>query len=277
MSNHYQTLGVDKNASQDEIKRAYRKLAAQHHPDRGGDTKTFQEIQAAYDVLGDSEKRQQYDNPQPQFDGFRQYSGFPPGFEDMMSQIFVNNGGGFTDLFGRRAGPARNRIMNLQADISLEDAFYGKTLTANVNLPSGRNQTLEIKIPPGIRSGNTLRLANMGDDSISNVPRGDIHLTVNVLEHPRFTRENDDLKLKMDITFFDAILGKRILITTIEGKILETEIPSGFQPGQMLNLQGYGMPNISNQYMRGRLLVEFNFKTPILTEEQKEQLKKIIN
>jgi curved DNA-binding protein len=275
---YYSILGIDNKSSQEDIKKAYKKLAMKYHPDRNsGDDVQFKKIQEAYDTLGDPIKRQQYDNPQPQFDGFRQYSGFPPGFEDMMSQIFVNNGGGFTDLFGRRAGPARNRIMNLQADISLEDAFYGKTLTANVNLPSGRNQTLEIKIPPGIRSGNTLRLANMGDDSISNVPRGDIHLTVNVLEHPRFTRENDDLKLKMDITFFDAILGKRILITTIEGKILETEIPSGFQPGQMLNLQGYGMPNISNQYMRGRLLVEFNFKTPILTEEQKEQLKKIIN
>lgn len=273
MADYYSILGVNKNATQDEIKKAYRKLAAQHHPDRGGDTAKFQEISAAYDTLGDPEKRAQYDNPRPQFDGFQQYGGMPPGFEDILRGF-----GGFGDIFGqRRAQPARNRTMNLQTQISLEEAFNGKTLVADIQLPSGRTQTLDIKIPAGIKNGTTLRLAGMGDDSVSNVPRGDIHLTVNVLEHPIFRREGDDLIRVFEINCFDAILGKTIEITTIDGKTLETQIPPGIQPGRIIALQGYGMPHVSNNYMKGRLLLEIRITIPTtLTDDQKSQLRKII-
>lgn len=276
MNNYYQILGVDKSATQEEIKKAYRRLAAQHHPDRGGDTEKFQEIQAAYDVLGDQEKRQQYDNPQPQFDHYRSHGGMPPGFEDMINQMFGNQG--FGDFFQRRTHPQRNRTLQLQTTITLEDSFFGKNITTNIQLPSGRNQTIEIKIPAGIRHGTTLRLASMGDDSVPNLPRGDIHLTVVVSNHPVFVRDNDDLRTTINITCFDAVLGKKIKITSIDGKLLETEIPAGIQPGQMLNLPGYGMPNISNSNMRGRLLIDFNITIPTtLTEHQKSELRKIIS
>lgn len=273
MADHYATLGVPKNATQDEIKKAYRKLAAQHHPDRGGDTARFQEISAAYDTLGDEKKRAQYDNPAPQFDGFQQYGGMPPGFEDILRGF-----GGFGDMFGqRRAQPVRNRIMNLQTQISLEEAYNGKNLVANIQLPSGRTQTLDIKIPPGIQNGTTLRLAGMGDDSISNVPKGDIHLTVQIANHPKFRREGDDLIMGFEINCFDAILGKVIQIETIDGKTLETQIPPGMQPGRIISLQGYGMPKMSNILMRGRLLLEISITIPTtLSEDQKRELRKII-
>jgi|LakMenEpi03Aug12_release.lakeMendotaPanAssembly.Ray.scaffolds.fasta_scaffold08523_22 curved DNA-binding protein len=276
MSNHYQTLGVKANATQEEIKKAYRKLAAQHHPDRGGDTKKFQEIQAAYDVLSDPTKKQQYDNPNSQFEEFRTYGGMPPGFEDLMSQMF--NGGGFTDLFGKRPNSYKNKTLNFQTTISLEDAFYGKIITTNLNLPRGDVQTLEVKIPAGIKNGNVIRLAGVGDNSIPNAPRGDIHITINISNHSVFTRENDDLRMSVEIDCFDAILGKTLKFNSIDGKVLETAIPPGIQPGQMLNIQGYGMPNISNPLARGRLLLEINITIPkTLTDEQKDQLKKIIS
>ena len=271
---YYTILGVDRSASQDDIKKAYRKLAAQHHPDRGGDTAKFQEISAAYDTLGNPEKKAQYDNPQPQ--GFQQYGGMPPGFEEML-RGFGNSP--FGDIFGqRRQQPPRNRTLNLQTQITLEEAFNGRDLMANVQLPSGREQVLEIKIPAGVRDGTTLRLAGMGDDTVSHLPRGDIHLTVIVQQHSRFHREGDDLLMKLDISCFDAILGTSVQFESIDGKTLETKIPAGIQHGQLMNIQGQGMPNMSNSRMRGRLLIEIHIKIPTtLTDAQKDALKKIIS
>lgn len=266
---HYQTLGVNKSASFEDIKKAYRKLAAQHHPDRGGDTKKFQEIQSAYDTLIDPQKRAAYDNPQPQHGFHFQAGGFPPGFEDMFEHAF----GG---MFGRRQ-QHRNRSLNLQTRISLEEAFWGKDFIANLRLPSGREQVIEIKIPRGIPDGVTLRLSGMGDDSIPNAPRGDILLTVNVDASPHFQRQGDDLIKQINITCFDAILGKQIEIETIEGKKLEIFITPGIQPGQIMSVPGHGMPNVNNNVMRGRLLLNINITIPTgLTQKQKEKLKEIL-
>ncbi len=272
MSDHYSTLGVSKTATADEIKKAYRKLAAQHHPDRGGDTKKFQEVQAAYDTLSNPDKRAAYDNPQPQgFPGGFQFhtgGGFPPGFEEIFGDAF---GGMF------RRPQQRNRSLNIQTTITLEEAFSGKDLFANLRLPSGREQLLEVKIPAGINDGTVLRLSGMGDDSFSNLPRGDIHLTVHIHPHNKFQRQGDDLITKIEINCLEAIIGKKINIETIDNKLLETFIQSGIQPGQMIGLQGYGMPNLSNPLMRGRLLLDVNITIPTnLTEEQKELIKNIL-
>jgi len=167
---HYSTLGVDKNAGSDEIKRAYRKLASQHHPDKGGDKAKFQEIQAAYDTLSNPDKRAQYDNPQPQFHGGGGFNGAPPGFEDIFAQMFGGGQHPFGNMFRQQQAP-RNRTLNIQTSITLEDAFHGKDLIATLGLPSGRDQTIEVKIPAGIGDGTTLRLAGMGDDSVPNTPR----------------------------------------------------------------------------------------------------------
>jgi curved DNA-binding protein len=273
MADHYQTLGVDRNASPDDIKRAYRKLAAQHHPDKGGDTAKFQEISAAYDTLSDPEKKSQYDNPQPQWQNapggggspggfhFRSGGGIPPGFEDIFAQF---------GMFGQQRQQPRNRTLNIQASITLEEAFYGKDLVASLGLPSGREQVVEIKIPAGTHDGLVLRLAGMGDDSVPNAPRGDIHLTVSVLEHPKFRRQGDDLVCNVEISCIDAMLGKNIIVTTIDGKTLEMTVRPGTQPGQILAATGYGMPKLNDNRFKGRMLMPVDIKIPtFLTEEQK--------
>jgi curved DNA-binding protein len=280
MSDYYSILGVDRNASSEDIKRAYRRLASQNHPDKGGDTKRFQEIQAAYDTLSDPDKRSQYDNPQPQGmpGGFHFHTGggMPPGFEDIFAHAFGGNNP-FGDIFGQRRQPGpRNRTLNIQTQISLEEAFHGKELLANLTLPSGRNQTLEIKIPPGIQDGTTLRLSGMGDDSYANIPRGDIHLTVNILEHPVFQRQGDDLVRDIDITCVDAMLGKTVDIDTIDGRTLAVTINPGTQPGQILAAQGHGMPNINDSRFRGRMLMNINISIPTnLTDFQRAALSQV--
>jgi len=272
MADYYSTLGINKTAGQDEIKKAYRRLASQHHPDKGGDTAKFQQIEEAYRILSDPEKRQQYDNPAPQ--GFQQFGGMPPGFEDMMSQMF--GGGGFGDIFGRQRyqQPQRNRTLNIQTTITLEEAFYGKDLIASLGLPSGREQMIEVKIPAGVQDGTVLRLSQMGDDTLQNVPRGDIHLTINISAHNVLQRQGDDLVLELDVNCIDAILGKTFFIDTIDKKTLELSLKAGTQHGQIMAANGYGMPKMNDHRFRGRLLIVINIKIPTnLTEAQKQLLK----
>jgi len=277
MADHYQTLGVDKNASADDIKRAYRKLASQHHPDKGGDTRKFQEVEEAYRILSNPESRAQYDNPQPQFNGFGGGNGFnsmPPGFDDIVSQMF-GHGGPFG--WGRPQHP-RNRTLNIQTSITLEEAFYGKDMIANLQLPSGRDQVLEIKIPAGIQDGTTLRLAGMGDDSVANAPRGDIHLTIGIQPHSKFTRQGDDLVMSLKLNCIDAILGKTATVTTIDGKTLDIKINPGTQHGQMLSASGYGMPKMADNRFKGRMLVQIQIDIPTnLTAIQLDKLKNLYN
>ena len=275
MADHYQTLGVDRGASPEDIKRAYRKLAAQHHPDRGGDTAKFQEIQAAYDVLGDSEKRSQYDNPPQQ--AFHGFGGMPQGFDDIFAQAFGGQNP-FEQFFNRRQPhqpPQRNKTLNIQTSVSLEEAYHGKDLIASVTLPSGREQIIQVKIPAGIQDGTTLRLSGMGDDSINNVARGDINLTINVQPHNMFKRHGDDLVKDIEISAVDAMLGTSITVETIDNKLLEVNIPAGTQYGSTLSAQGYGMPNMNDNRFKGRFLINIRIYIPKdLNEEQKELLRK---
>lgn len=271
MTDYYDILGVEKTATPDEIKKAYRKLAAKHHPDRGGDTAKFQEIQAAYDTLSDPNKKSQYDNPQPQYEF---HGGVPPGFEDIFSAF----GGNFGDFFNRRRAPPQNRTVAIQTVITLEEAHTGKTLIATVKLPSGRDQLLEVKIPAGVQDGTTLRLGNMGDDSYQNLPRGDIHLTVRISPHLKFQRNGDDLITSLEITAIEAMLGKVKEIETLDGKTLSITVKPGTQHGQILAAHGYGMPKMADPRFTGRLLIQISVKIPtFLTEEQITKLKEIFN
>jgi curved DNA-binding protein len=278
MTDYYNTLGVHRGANQDEIKQAFRRMAAQHHPDRGGDTATFQEVQAAYATLSDPEKRQQYDNPQPQFGGggFHFDGGVPPGFEHFFAQAFGQGGNPFFGQGFRQ--PQRNRNLNLQTTITLEEAYLGKNLVANVGLPSGLEQVLEVKIPPGVRDNTVLRLAGMGDDTYNNVPRGDIHLTINIQPHHIYQRQGDDLLRTLTVSCFDAILGKTVKFDTLDGKTLEVNVAPGTQPGQTLAVQGYGMPYMADPRMKGRLLLEINITIPTdLNQQQKDLVKQLIS
>jgi len=261
MTDYYSTLGVPKSANADEIKKAYRRMANQHHPDKGGNTEKFKEIEEAYRTLSDPQKRAEYDSPQPQFGGpggFHFHTGNMGGFED----IFAQFGGPFGDIFGRPRQGQRNRTLNIQTTITLEEAFYGKDLLATLGLPSGRDQTIEVKIPAGIQDGTTLRLSGLGDDSIPGIPRGDLHLTVNIHTHQFFQRAGDDLIRTVDIDCIDAMLGKKISVATLDNKTLDVTIPPGTQPGQTLSIAGYGMPKMADPRFKGRLLININVTIP---------------
>jgi len=272
MDDHYQTLGVAKSSSLEEIKSAYRKLASKHHPDKGGDTATFQKIQAAYEILSDPEKRREFDNPMPQgtpfhFHNFNDGS-IPPQFADLFRQFNVH--------FGNHPQPQRNKTLNLNTSVTLEEAFAGKDLVANIKLPSGKDRIINVKIPPGVSTGINLRLRELGDDTYSDQPNGDIHLAVTVLPHNLFERIGDDLIRVIDIDAIDAILGTDIEINTIDNKKLNVTIKPGTQPGTILGAQGYGMPNMHDPRFKGRLLMKVNVLIPTnLTDSQKELLKKV--
>ena len=272
MDDHYQTLGVPKTATQEEIKSAYRKLASKNHPDRGGDTAVFQKIQGAYDVIGDVNKRAEYDNPQPQWNNAG--GGFG-GFEDILRGF-----GGFGDIFGHRAQhfqqPQRNRTLNLQTAVTLEEAFSGKELVANIQLPSGREQIINVKIPAGVNDGTVLRLREIGDDTYTNITRGDVHLSVTVVPHSVFARQGDDLVKEVEVDALDAILGTNITVNTIDGRILNVTIKEGTQPGTILSAHGYGMPNMHDNNFKGRLLLPIKIIIPTnLSDSQKTLIKQV--
>jgi curved DNA-binding protein len=272
MSDYYNTLGVPKSASDDEIKKAYRSAAMKHHPDRGGDQGKFQEIQAAYATLSDPQKRAEYDNPAPQFGGggFHFHSG--EGFEHIFGQ-----GSPFGDIFGfhQQRRPAQNRPIQIQTSITLDDAFTGKELIASINLPSGQEQAINVSIPKGIHNGTTLKLSGMGDDRVPGVPRGDILLTIHVVDHFYFSRQGDDLITNVEVSCIDAMVGGTITVTTIDNRKLETKIPAGMQHDSMLNINGYGMPNFSMPGRRGNLLLRVKLVVPTLDDEQQEKIRKI--
>lgn len=271
MTDYYQILGVGKDASEAEIKKAYRSLAMQHHPDRGGDAEQFQKISEAYATLSDPQKRAEYDNPQS-FGSAGSHFNFSgmEGFEQ-----FFGGGNPFENLFGFHRRPPSNHNVHLQTSITLEDAFSGNEIIANITLPSGKDQAINIKIPRGIHEGTTLKLSGMGDDTIPNLPRGDILLTVHVQNHPRFRRQGDDLIYDVTIDCVSAMVGTTISITSIDGRNLEANIPSGVQPGSLLSLNGCGMPNFNDNNRRGRLLIRINVSIPQLSEEQKTQLRNL--
>lgn len=272
MTDFYNTLGVDRSADPETIKRAYRKLAAQHHPDRGGDTNRFQEIQAAYDTLSDPNKKAQYDNPQPQGFHFHFGQGFPGGVDAIFEQHFGHNP--FGQFFHRQ--PQKNRTINLQVQIDLLDALKGKNFVANIRLPSGKEQLLDISIPPGVDNGTVVRISNIGDDSIANLPKGDVHLTIQIADHPVFKRQGINLIKTIDINCLDAMLGTSLDVETLDGNVLRVNVQPGTQHGQLLNLPNYGMPDINNRHIKGNLLLDVKIIIPTnLSDINKQLLRQI--
>jgi len=276
--NYYKILGVDQNADQAQIKQAYRRLAAKNHPDRGGNTADFQKIQSAYDVLSNPEKRQQYDNPHAHQAFHANNSGFPPGFEEIFAQF-----GGFGNPFGfnfryQQNQPQRNKHINLHHTITLEEVFNGNQLIASITLPSGRTQAIEIKIPRGIQDGTVLKLAGMGDDTYPSLERGDIHLTINVKPHEKFTRHGDDLVTSLVVNAIDAMVGATFKILTIDSQTVEIALPAGVQHGQKIIIEHRGMPNMNDNRSLGNLILNAEIQIPTnLTLEQQAQLKQIFN
>ena len=269
---YYQILGVDKNASQDDIKKAYRKLASKHHPDKGGDHTKFQEIQAAYSTLSDPQKRAEYDNPQPQFSHhFGGFGGMDPN--DIFAHIF--GGGGPHFGAGFRQQPRRNRSINITVNVSLREVILGKEVLGSIKLPSGKEQALQLNIPTGVESGDAIKYQGLGDDSIEGLPKGDLIAQIQEIPDPKFQRHGSTLITEETISVFDAILGTNVLVTTPDDRSINITVPPGTQAGTTLSCAGYGVP-YKNSTNRGNLLVRIAISVPTdLTNDDKAIIEKL--
>lgn len=259
---YYSTLGLNRGASEEEIKKAYRKLAMKHHPDRGGDEKKFKEISQAYDFLTDPEKKRIIDlggdpGAQPGPGGFNQGPfEFHFGTNDL-NDLFGNFGFGG---FGRQ--PLRkNKSLNINVEISLEDVLKGKDLSAEINIPGGKNKIVNIQIPQGIESGQQIRYEGMGDNSISGIRAGDLIVNVFVKQHPIFKREGTSLVVDKEVSVWEAMLGTKLEIETLDNKTLSITVPPGTQPETIFSCRGEGIPNMRTR-QRGNLLIKIKVKIP---------------
>lgn len=267
MIDYYKTLGVNPNASPDEIKKAYRSLANKHHPDKGGDQAKFKDISVAYDTLSDGQKRSEYDQMRMGGPQVRFQSGDFQEFSDMFGGAFDPFGGRgpFGDIFGRQV--RRNRDLNIQCQLTLLDSFLGKQLEANFRLPSGKPQTVVINVPAGISHGETIRYQGLGDDSIPNVPRGSLNVTVVVLPDPNFRREGNDLYTTVNITPIEAMIGCRRRVTYITGEEKEIDIRAGVETGIEYASNGYGFTDHRNG-RKGRFVIVVNIRTPHISDPE---------
>jgi curved DNA-binding protein len=276
---YYSTLGVNRNATQDEIKKAYRKMAMHHHPDRGGDEKKFKQISEAYEILSDPQKKQMVDmgadpKSQPQGNGFGQNGPFE----------FHFNANNFDDMFGGfgfggfgHRHVQRNKTISLMVDLTLEDVLQGKNLDAEISIPGGRKKIINIVIPSGIEEGQQIRYQGMGENSISNIPPGDLIVNVRVMPHNVFRREGDNLIIEKFISVWDAMLGAKIDISTLDNKSLEIAVPAGSQPETVLSCRNEGLPNMRSK-LRGNLLVKIKVRIPKLTSiNQKDLVEQLKN
>lgn len=271
---YYSTLGLKRGATDDEIKKAYRKLAMKHHPDRGGDEKQFKDISTAYEALTNPEKKRIIDmggdpNGQPGA-GFNQGPfEFHFGAGDI-NDIFGNFGFGF----GQRP-QQRNKSFNINVEVTLEDILFGKEINAEVGIPGRQGKVINISIPPGIEHGQQIKYQGMGDSSIPNIRPGDLIVNVYVRPHTRFYREGDQLVYEHKISVWDALLGSSIEILTLDKKTLNITIPSGTQPDTVLSCKGEGLPNVRTKH-RGNLLIKIKIDIPKnLTEEVKTKIRDI--
>ena len=223
---HYNTLGVPRDADQDTIKKAYRKLAMTHHPDMGGDPIQFQKISEAYEVLGDTSKRSQYDNPHVRQQNFQ---GFP--------QDFNVNGVNLNDLFGHIFGQNQRNtspVYRTTVTVSLVDSYNGSDHVIQLSLPSGI-KVINITIPTGVQTGQQLRYDNIIDGA-------SLIIEFHVLKDLRFDRNGSDLYANYPISVLDLIIGTKVQFQPINGKMIDVTIPPKTQPNDQIRLAGLGMP-----------------------------------
>ena len=267
IKDYYAVLGVQRGASDDEIKKAYRKLARKFHPDLNPGDKAaedqFKQLQAAYDVLSNPEDRKLYDEygenwravkagagappPRP---GWERAEGAPRGraggfdFNDFDFGRFSTGGAGgfdiFEEMFGgaRDRGPRRGRGHDIEAELelSLEEAHHGGRRTLQMQ----GAEPIEVNIPAGMRDGSIIRLAGQGGSGANGSEPGDLYLHIRLLPHPVFTLKGDDLELELSIAPWEAVLGGSVEVPTIDGKV-ELKVPAGAKAGQRLRLRGQGL------------------------------------
>jgi DnaJ-class molecular chaperone len=248
MQNPYHTLGVDQNASPEDIKRAYRKLASQHHPDKGGDKARFQEIQSAYDTLTNPQRRAAFDNPGP----FRhQDFNFNFGAGDAFDFQSIFNA--FGTRFHHQQQPQRQQHARMTLWITLEDAAHGGQKTVSVASSHG-NTTIEIDIPLGINDGDTVQYQKLGPGGI------DLLITFRIHPNARWQRQGPNLTTDLPVSIWDLILGAEIAIQDILGNTLTVTIPPRTQPGTMFRLRERGLRQRNS--VTGDLFVKIQAQIP---------------
>lgn len=304
---YYKILGVSKSASTDEIKKAYRKLALKYHPDQNKGDKAseerFKEINEAYAVLSNPEKRKQYDmfgaeGFQQRFtqeDIFRDFDfgsifrefGFGTGgrTQSIFSQIFGGmgqthfRGGGpsFHSSYGGFGGQPqgmKGQDLIYELSITLEEALSGVSKIISYKVGASQER-ISVKIPAGISSGKKLRIPGKGQPGYHGGPNGDLYVQIKVLEHPLFKREGDDLILNRRIKFSEAVLGTEIEVPTLYKKALRLKIPPGIQNNAKCRLKGYGMPHMKGGG-RGDAFVQVTIEVPKrLNKKQKDLIKEL--
>ena len=266
MTDYYQTLGVSETASPDEIKKAYRKLANQHHPEKGGDQATFKNISVAYENLSDPQKNAEYDQ-QRMYGSGPQFHFNTGGGHDPFGNMF-GGANPFGDIFGHmhRQQVRRNRDLNIQCSVSFVDSFNGKQLEANYRLPSGRNQNVVINVPAGVTHGDTIRYSGLGDDSLPTAPRGNLNVTILVIPDPNYDRRGDDLYAFVDISPIEAMIGCKKKVKTLSGATLDLDIRAGVEHGTEYAAHGHGFPNVNNNGFKGRFVSVIKIKTPSIVD-----------
>ena len=265
---YYQILGVDRSASEAEIKKAYRKLAGKYHPDKpSGDEAKFKDISEAYEVLGDKEKRAMYDqfgsnykngqhfDPPPGFEqmfgggfGGGQAGGFSDFFESLFRGQGGFGGGGFGGGFGGQRYAQKGEDQVVKVFVTLEEAVNGNERTLNLQVPQAdargqvqhRNKQIKVKIPPGIKQGQRIRLSGQGAPGFGGGPSGDLYLEIDLQAHPLYKVKDEDVILDLPLTPWEAALGTKVQVPTLKGKV-NLSIPAGSQSGTKLRIKGRGL------------------------------------
>lgn len=282
---YYEVLGISKGASADEIKKAFRKKAVELHPDRGGDEEKFKEVNEAYEVLSNDQKRQAYDQfghaagadqaggGNPFAGGGNPFAG-AQGFEGME---FDFGGGGLNDIFDMFFTGQRNRTRNVEISITIEfeEAVKGTTKTISLRVADSKNggrknEEVKIKIPAGIDDGQSIKMTGKGEIN-QNGDRGDLYVHIRVRPSREFRREGSNIITELDVDFVDAALGTEQDVKTLDGSFT-IKIPAGTQPGKILKMSGKGMPVLGTT-RHGDHLIIVNIVIPKkLSSKQKKAL-----